>query len=31
MKLKICGMNNSNSVFEKWPRIPTTANTVPAK
>lgn len=30
-KLNICGMNSSNNVFEKCPRIPTTANTMPAK
>ena len=31
MKLNICGMNKSRSVLEKCPRIPTTANTIPAK
>ena len=31
MKLKICGMNRRRRVLEKCPRIPTTANTIPAK
>jgi hypothetical protein len=30
-ELKICGMKNSNTVIEKWPSIPTTANSIPAK
>mmetsp|Transcript_3991 Transcript_3991/g.9009 ORF Transcript_3991/g.9009 Transcript_3991/m.9009 type:complete len:142 (-) Transcript_3991:1032-1457(-) len=30
-KLIICGMKNSSRVLEKWPKIPTTANVMPAK
>ena len=30
-KLKICGMKNSKSVFEKCACIPTTANAIPAR
>ena len=30
-ELNICGMNRRRSVLEKCPRIPTTANTIPAK
>lgn len=30
-KFRICGMSSSRSVFEKWARIATQANTIPAK
>lgn len=31
MKLKICGIRSRSRVFEKWPRMATTAKTIPAK
>lgn len=30
-KLNTCGMKNSRSVLLKWPRMPTTANVIPAR
>lgn len=30
-KLSICGMKKRSIVLEKWPKIPTTANVIPAK
>ena len=30
-KLRICGININSNVLLKWPKIPTTAKTIPAK